>query len=78
MQKRYIDRMLSSKDNRFQHLGQKLSYGRRDMIAETPAAPALAPDETAVLRAEYERVYGKRPFMGWGADKLREMIKDAK
>lgn len=31
-------------------------------------------DETTTLRAEYEAKAGKRPFMGWDADKLRDKI----
>lgn len=37
-------------------------------------APA---DDIAELRAEYERVIGKRPFPGWKADALREKIAEA-
>jgi len=37
-------------------------------------------DELAELRSEYQEKFGKRPFMGWGAEKLREMLsaEDAK
>ena len=38
-------------------------------------APENKGDEMADLRAEYERVFGKRPFMGWDADELRRRIK---
>lgn len=31
-------------------------------------------DETSALRAEYEAKAGKKPFMGWDADKLRDKI----
>jgi hypothetical protein len=34
-------------------------------------------DELAELRSEYQEKFGKRPFMGWGAEKLREMIAGA-
>lgn len=39
------------------------------------AAPSRpADDERPALREEYERVFGKKPFAGWDADKLREKI----
>lgn len=43
------------------------------------AKPAKLPahDAISLLRAEYERVHGKRPFMGWDEDKLREKIAEA-
>jgi hypothetical protein len=42
---------------------------------QLPTAPAgEATDETATLRAQYEALLGKRPFMGWGVDTLREKI----
>ena len=34
----------------------------------------VEPDERAELRAEYERVHGRKPFNGWGAEKLRDMV----
>lgn len=43
----------------------------------TPAAPSPS-DDLAALRAEYEAVVGKRPFMGWDAGTLREKIAAAK
>lgn len=33
--------------------------------------------DIADLRVNYERVLGKKPFMGWDADKLREKIAEA-
>lgn len=55
------------------------------------ASPGQAPDETergdedvtdqqdamADLRAEYERVLGKKPFMGWDAETLKAKIAEA-
>lgn len=41
-------------------------------------AEALAPDDRAALRAQYEQALGKRPFPGWSADELREKIAAAK
>ncbi len=39
-------------------------------VAEEPAPL----DEVADLRAEYTEQFGKRPFMGWSADELRERM----
>ena len=33
-----------------------------------------ASDELTEVRAEYQRVLGKRPFHGWSVDELREKI----
>jgi hypothetical protein len=68
MKQNYGDRMMRARDPRFAKIAERMGYKRRDMVAET------AVDETAALRAEYERVIGKRPFMGWDAGKLREKI----
>jgi hypothetical protein len=43
----------------------------RDAAAEAQA------NAKALLRDEYERVLGKRPFNGWDADTLREKIAEA-
>ena len=40
---------------------------------EPPPPPPTA-DQMAELREEYERVVGKRPFMGWSADELRAAL----
>ena len=34
-------------------------------------------DDIAALRARYEELYGKKPYMGWKEDQLREKIADA-
>lgn len=54
----------------------RATYGTRAMVAPEPV-PELV-DEMTVLRAEYETVLGKRPFMGWDADTLRVKIAEAK
>jgi len=37
--------------------------------------PAMPPhDEITLLRAEYQRRFGKRPFMGWDEAQLREKL----
>lgn len=41
-------------------------------------APENKGDDMAELRVEYERVIGKKPFMGWDADTLRQKITEAK
>lgn len=77
----YMNRALQSSDPRFARILGKLGYGRRDMHAESGVSlkPASVPhhDEMTLLRAEYERVLGKRPFMGWDEAKLREKIAEA-
>lgn len=72
----YMDRAMRSADPRYARVLEKLGHTR-------PAAPKVAvpeepANETAALRAEYEAIVGKRPFMGWDAAKLREKIAEAK
>lgn len=47
---------------------KKQTYKTRHMTAENT--------ETVALRSEYERAYGKKPFMGWDADTLKAKIAD--
>lgn len=47
-----------------------------DQAGEEQTGEAVSEDLTE-LRAEYERVIGRRPFMGWGGDVLRQKIVDA-
>lgn len=35
-------------------------------------------DEVKALREQYEARFGKKPFGGWGADKLREKLEGEK
>ena len=70
----YMDRALRARDPRFARVLSKLGYGRRDMQAAPVAVAPPKHDEITLLRAEYERVIGKRPFMGWDEYKLREKI----
>jgi hypothetical protein len=54
-----------------------IGKAREAAAGETPAAkpvPAPAGDGRPALRAEYERVLGKKPFGGWDAATLREKI----
>lgn len=77
----YMNRALQSSDARFARILGKLGYGRRDMQTEDSVSvkPAAVPqhDEMTLLRAEYERMLGKRPYMGWGEATLREKIAEA-
>ena len=78
----YMDRALQSSDPRYARVLGKLGYKRRDMQAVEGVSikPASIPqhDEISLLRVEYERLVGKRPYMGWDAAKLREKIAEAK
>ena len=67
----YMDRAMKSRDPRYARVLSKLGYERRDVVAETE------PDELALLRDEYKALFGKKPFGGWDADKLREKIAEA-
>jgi hypothetical protein len=54
----------------------------RDEVEIQPPDPKLedriidrfAPETIKALRAEYESIFHKRPFMGWTADTLQEKI----
>lgn len=72
----YMDRAMRCSDPRFARILARLGYRGRDMRAETPA-PAPK-DDIAELRAEYLAVIGKKPFMGWKEDVLREKIAAAR
>lgn len=71
----YMDRAMRSADPRYARVLEKLGHARSAAPKADPEEPA---NETVALRAQYESVFGKRPFMGWGADKLREKIAEAK
>ena len=71
----YMTRALRHSDPRFARVLGKLGYAGRDM---RPAPPVEPKDDMTELRAEYERVVGKRPFMGWDADTLRTKIAEAR
>lgn len=63
MLKNYYDRMMKSRDPRYHKIAKRLGKPPSDDMAE--------------LRAEYEKVFGKRPYMGWDARTLREKIAEA-
>lgn len=50
----------------------RAAYG--DRVAGKAKKEADPGDDLAALRAEYERVIGKKPFGGWKADTLRQKI----
>lgn len=89
MKQNYLDRAMRARDPRFAKIASRLGYDRRDLVARDPLdhdgdgrnggspQPDLT-DDLAALRAEYERVSGRKPFYGWTADKLREKISAAK
>lgn len=52
------------------------TYQTRDMHA-APPAPQIQDDDIKQLRADYQEVYGKRPFPGWDAATLRQKIDEA-
>lgn len=76
MHDNYRNRMMKARDPRFAKIAGKL-YGTRALEAEKPA-PIVPADDLSFLRAEYQRVIGKRPFNGWKADELRAKIAAAK
>ena len=69
----YFTRAMQAKDRRFARIFAKLGYETADMVAEEPGK-----DDLAELRATYEKVIGKRPFMGWDAETLAAKIAEAK
>lgn len=49
-----------------------------DAPASDDVAPEPAEPDMAALRAEYERIVGKRPWNGWDAERLLSEIDKAK
>ena len=87
MHENYRRRMMASRDPRFAKIATRMGYGTRDMVAERaePVAPAkptaeatAGDDEIVAMRAEYERVIGRKPFAGWDIETLRQRIARAK
>lgn len=75
----YLTRAMKARNPVYRRIFEKMGYDTRVEQAAPEAEPAPAPvDEMAALRAEYEEALGKRPFMGWDADTLREKIAAAK
>ncbi|MBN8292826.1 hypothetical protein JI664_12700 [Rhodobacter sp. NTK016B] len=71
----YMTRALRHRDPRFARILGRLGYEGRDMRPAVEQEPA---DDIASVREEYERVVGKRPFMGWDIETLRAKMAEAK
>lgn len=69
----YFTRAMAAKDRRYARVFDKMGYETTDLVPEEPSK-----DDIADLRETYEKVIGKRPFMGWDAAKLAEKIAAAK
>lgn len=59
------------------------AMNRAAEYVEIEDSPMVAPEpepekveDLAAVRAEYEATVGRRPFMGWDADTLRQKIAD--
>lgn len=81
----YMTRALKARDPRFARVLGKMGY--EGTVTDAPVKKASKKaegtkavpkqDERTMLRAEYERVVGKRPFVGWDVAELRQKIADA-
>lgn len=65
--------------NLLQRIGKVAAENAADAPKKTAkrAEPVSEPDpndEVAALRAEYTERFGKRPFMGWSPEQLRERM----
>lgn len=69
----YFTRAMAAKDRRYARVFGKMGYETADLVPDEPTK-----DDLADLREAYEKVAGKRPFMGWDADKLAAKIAEAK
>jgi hypothetical protein len=87
----YMTRALQSRDRRYATVLGKLGYvsplnaseaGPDPLDSENAVRkggskrPSVA-DELAVLRAEYKRITGRRPFNGWDAAELTAKLAEA-
>ena len=51
------------------------TYQTRDMRAQAPAKTELPQEgQMATLRADYQSLFSKKPYMGWDAQTLRVKI----
>lgn len=58
-------------------LQEGVAVNKTDLPKKTKPEPAQDIDVvTPALRAEYEVLVGKRPFMGWDADELRQKMQE--
>lgn len=69
----YFTRAMKAKDRRYARVFGKMGYETADLVPGDPTK-----DDLADLRATYEKVVGKRPFMGWDAETLAQKIAEAK
>lgn len=69
----YFNRAMSSNDRRFARVFGKMGYQATDAVPDEPSK-----DDVVSLRETYEKVVGKRPFMGWDAETLAAKIAEAK
>lgn len=69
----YFNRAMSSNDRRFARIFGKMGYQASGAVPEEPTK-----EDLAALRETYEKIVGKRPFMGWDADTLAAKIAEAK
>lgn len=75
MKSNYLDRAMRARDPRFAKIASRI-YGTRDLVPEP--APAPVAEDIADVRAEYERVVGRRPFNGWDIPTLRQKMAEAR
>lgn len=68
----YMTRALRHSDGRFAQILGKLGYTATN--AEVIEAKPEVADELTAARAEYQRVFDKKPYHGWSAEMLREKI----
>lgn len=64
---------------RYADVLQNLKCGHYQTADIRPARDEPPPVEgdMALLREQYQRIIGKRPFNGWSAEQLREKIAEA-
>lgn len=81
----YMQRALHSSDRRYATILEKLGYGNTAMKAEEPKkqepkkeVEKANPPTLQELRAEYEKLLGKKPYYGWDEAALIEKIEKAK
>ncbi len=64
------------------HLLSRASYGymRRDMVAAPvkQSKPEPQDDTLSALRAQYQKVVGKKAFHGWSAEEIEQKIAEHK
>lgn len=65
-----------------EHLLSRASYGymRRDMVAAPvkQSKPEPQDDNLTALRAQYQKVVGKKAFHGWSAEEIEQKIAEHK